>query len=133
MNSVRLSALVWVFMCVAFGVETTVIAEELPPGEKHDGEDWTKRDLHGRTFVRWSLCRVNMERVVFEDADLTGADLTGANLSYVNFRNANLTGADLRKTRSSGPMDMTGANFSGANLEGMDLTGTYTQFKETKF
>ena len=66
------------------------------------------------------LAGLDLQKVYFNDFNLTGANLSGAILrtnymNNANLENANLTGADLERVNLEGA-NLTGANFKDANL-----------------
>ncbi|MEV4111068.1 pentapeptide repeat-containing protein [Nonomuraea sp. NPDC049695] len=56
-----------------------------------------------------------------EELDLSGADLRGLNLDQMIFADANLSGADLSRASARGAI-FSGADLTDANLTGADLT-----------
>jgi uncharacterized protein YjbI with pentapeptide repeats len=77
-------------------------------------EDWSGRDLSGRSFKGDDLSRYN-----FAGANLSECDFSEANLEGANFEGANLSSAKF-----------VGSNLNSANFEGADLDDT--NFDDTK-
>lgn len=97
-----LSVLLWMVLCLS----------SLPA----HAEDYTKRDLQGRSFAGEDITKSTFLKANLRDSDLSrvtgiGVNLFGANLSQANLQDADLRGATLDMA------NLRGANLRGANLE----------------
>ena len=98
-----------------------------------DGIDLNRGLFQGAELPHFSLREANLEYANFEraslfDSDLrkaklTGANLTGADLSHADLRDADLSHADLRDAEL-GAAKLNGANLKSATLTGADITNT---------
>ena len=85
-------------------------------------EDWSGRDLSGRSFKgddlsRYNFAGANLSECDFSEANLEGANFEGANLSSAKFVESNLNSANFNEAA------VDKCNFSEANLEGANLQG----------
>lgn len=97
-----LSVVLWMLLCVSL----------LPA----HAEDYTKRDLQGRSFAGEDVTQSTFLKANLRDSDLSQVKAVGVNLFGANLSRANLQGADLR----GATLDMSnlrGADLRGANLE----------------
>ncbi|MDR1693825.1 MAG: pentapeptide repeat-containing protein [Lactobacillaceae bacterium] len=74
-------------------------------------------EFGGKSIMRGSFSKENLENANFSAANLIGANLSGANLRNVDFSGADLSGANL-----SGA-DLSGAILAGAVLHETNFTG----------
>ena len=91
-----LSVVLWMLLCLA----------SLPA----HAEDYTKRDLQGRSFAGEDITQSTFLKTNLRDSDLSQIKAMGVNLFGANLSRANLQGADLR-----------GATLDMSNLRGADL------------
>jgi uncharacterized protein YjbI with pentapeptide repeats len=136
--------------------ETTAapeVEEESYTSKPSYREDWSGRDLSGRSFEgedfsNYNFAGANLLRCNFTSANLSGANFEGATLDNANFEGADLSDANLERVSikdahfSADTMmfgfvnkaiNLQNANFSKATLKNVSFYGAYlanTNFSE---
>ena len=95
--------------------------------------------INGCEIAAKTKCpKVDMNKAVLSEANLSQGDLSGSNLRQTDLSGANLIYTDLREADLTDAnltgADLMGADLRDANLTGTDLTGAgynkFTQFPE---
>jgi uncharacterized protein YjbI with pentapeptide repeats len=94
-------------------------------GQAIPSKDLSGVNFSGADLVRteWLTRSMNLDKAIFENADLSHAKFTGANLRGTRFNGANLTNADFRGADLSNA-EMRGCQMNGVNLEQARLDHT---------
>ena len=91
------------------------IAERLKkPGNRVEGQDWSKQDLTGKNLRGKVLANVKMKAAILRGADLSDAIICGG-----DFTEADLTGAHLDGALIGGGTELDRANFTETSARGI--------------